>query len=109
MLDNLVGNAIKYADDGAIRISIEEGALPSATRAVRISVTDQGPGIAAHERDAVFTPFFRTPDAAQSAVPGLGLGLYISHELIREHGGTITMSETDAGGSRFSVTLPIPA
>lgn len=108
VLDNLVGNAIKYADDGVIRVSIDAGALPSAAKAVRICVTDQGPGIAATDRDAVFTPFFRTHDATQSAVPGLGLGLYISTELIREHGGIIAMAETEDGGSRFSVTLPIP-
>lgn len=109
VLDNLVGNAIKYANDGSIRVSIDSGALPSVASAVRISVTDEGPGIAATDRDAVFTPFFRTRGATQSAVPGLGLGLYISNELIREHGGTISMSETVGGGSRFSVTLPIPA
>ena len=108
VLDNLVGNAVKYADDGPICVSIGSGTLALSARAIRISVTDQGPGIAANDRDAVFTPFFRTHDATQSAVPGLGLGLYISNELIREHGGTIAMSETKSGGSRFTVTLPIP-
>jgi len=108
VLDNLVGNAVKYADDGPICVSIGSGTLALSTRAISISVTDQGPGIAANDRDAVFTPFFRTHDATQSAVPGLGLGLYISNELIREHGGTIAMSETKSGGSRFTVTLPIP-
>ncbi len=108
VLDNLVGNAVKYADDGPIRVSIESGSLPSSPNAIRISVTDQGPGIAANDRDAVFTPFFRTQDATQSAVPGLGLGLYISNELIREHGGTISMAEAESGGSRFTVTLPVP-
>ncbi|MDQ3656258.1 MAG: ATP-binding protein [Chloroflexota bacterium] len=108
VLDNLVGNAVKYADDGPIGVSIGSGTLAPSIRAISISVTDQGPGIAANDRDAVFTPFFRTHDATQSAVPGLGLGLYISNELIREHGGTISMSETESGGSRFTVTLPIP-
>ncbi|MEJ7900621.1 MAG: ATP-binding protein, partial [Thermomicrobiales bacterium] len=108
VLDNLVGNAVKYANDGPIGVAIASGPLLNGANAVSISVSDQGPGIAATDRDAVFTPFYRTQDATQSAVPGLGLGLYISSELIREHGGTIKMSETASGGSRFTVTLPIP-
>ena len=107
VLDNLVGNAVKYANDGPIVVAIAAGSLPDCATAASISVSDQGPGIAATDRDAVFTPFFRTHDATQSAVPGLGLGLYISSELIREHDGTIQMSETASGGSRFTVTLPI--
>jgi len=108
VLDNLVGNAVKYADDGLIRVSIGPGALPSGAEAISISVTDEGPGIAANDRDAVFAPFFRSGEATRSAVPGLGLGLYISSELIREHGGTLDVAEAETGGSRFTVTLPRP-
>lgn len=105
-LDNLVGNAVKYADEGPIEVEVGPGTLPSGASAVAISVSDQGPGIVANDRDAVFTAFYRSGDATLSAVPGLGLGLYISSELIREHGGTIDVTESESGGSRFTIVLP---
>lgn len=108
VLDNLVGNAVKYANDGHIVVSIGSGTLPAARQAVTISVLDEGPGISASDWEAVFTPFFRARNASQSAVPGLGLGLYISNELVREHDGAISVSGSESGGSRFTVTLPLP-
>jgi PAS domain S-box-containing protein len=108
VLDNLVGNAAKYANDGTISVLIEPGTLAGNSTSVDISVVDSGPGIQANDRDAVFTPFYRTRVASLSAVPGLGLGLYISSELIQEHDGAITISETPSGGSRFTVSLPVP-
>lgn len=108
VLDNLVGNAVKYANDGTISVLIEPGTLNGDTPSVDISIVDLGPGILANDRDAVFTPFYRTRVASTSAVPGLGLGLYISSELIQEHDGTITVSQTPNGGSRFTVSLPVP-
>jgi two-component system OmpR family sensor kinase len=103
-----VGNAVKYANDGPIVVAVGDGSLPGTPRAIGIDIVDEGPGIDANDRDAVFTPFFRARNASQSAVPGLGLGLYISNELLREHGGTIAVSETATGGSCFTVTLPLP-
>ncbi|MBA3276126.1 MAG: GAF domain-containing protein [Chloroflexia bacterium] len=108
VLDNLVGNAVKYANDGPIVVAVGDASLAGTPRAIGIDIIDEGPGIHANDRDAVFTPFFRARNASQSAVPGLGLGLYISNELIREHGGAITVSETATGGSCFAVTLPLP-
>jgi len=108
VLDNLIGNAVKYANEGTIAVSIGPGILHGNAAAVDISVVDGGPGIHANDRDAVFTPFYRTRVASRSAVPGLGLGLYISSELIHEHDGTIAISETSTGGSRFTVSLPVP-
>ncbi len=110
VLDNLVGNAVKYANDGPITVSIGPGTLPGPVDSVTILVTDAGPGIKAIDRDAVFTPFYRTRSASESAVPGLGLGLFISSEIVREHEGTLTVTGTDEGGSRFMITLPaLPA
>jgi PAS domain S-box-containing protein len=106
ILDNLVGNAVKYADDGTITVAIQVDGDPGDTRA-NISVTDQGPGIPSLDRDAVFTAFFRVRSATESAVPGLGLGLYISSELVFEHGGTLRVDETAEGGSRFAFDIPL--
>jgi PAS domain S-box-containing protein len=106
VLDNLVSNAVKYADPGTITVQVSAGSLPGGVEGVNISVIDEGPGIQAMDRDAVFTPFYRTRSASQSAVPGLGLGLYISSEIIQGHGGTLSVSATEQGGSRFTITLP---
>jgi PAS domain S-box-containing protein len=104
VIDNLVGNAIKYTDGGTITVALTE--QPFIHRAT-IVVTDEGAGIPEAERDALFTPFFRARSAAESAVPGLGLGLYICRELIEAHGGTIGVDAADSGGSRFTIVLPI--
>ncbi len=101
VLDNLVGNAVKYAVNGRITVSVEP-----AGEAVAISVIDEGPGIPDVDQEAVFTPFYRLRQASESAVPGLGLGLYISSEIIQQHDGTLQVAGTPAGGSRFTVTIP---
>jgi signal transduction histidine kinase len=103
VLDNLVGNAVKYANDGQIVVAVNVG-----VRTASISVIDQGPGISESDRDAVFTPFYRARNASESAVPGLGLGLYISSELMQEHGGSLDITEAPDGGSCFAITLPLP-
>ena len=104
VVDNLVGNAIKYTEGGTITVAVTE--QPFIHRAI-ITVTDEGEGIPEAERDALFTPFFRARSAAESAVPGLGLGLYICRELIEAHGGTIALDSAESGGSRFTIALPI--
>lgn len=103
VIDNLVGNAIKYTDSGRITVRIGE-AEPGG--AIQIQVLDQGQGIAPRDRDALFTPFYRLRSASESAVPGLGLGLYITRELVEAHDGTIVIDEAPGGGARFTITLP---
>jgi signal transduction histidine kinase len=105
VIDNLVGNAIKYSPtDGAVTLTMnEDPGLGIAS----ITVSDEGPGIAAEERDHVFSAFFRTKSASQSQVAGLGLGLYICNELVTAHGGRITVQEADGGGAAFTVALPL--
>jgi signal transduction histidine kinase len=105
VIDNLVGNAIKYTESGRITLRLEEVA-PGGD--VRIQVSDQGRGITAKDREALFTPFYRTRSASESAVPGLGLGLYICRELIQAHDGTITVDDAPGGGARFTIVLPRP-
>ena len=106
ILDNLVGNAVKYANEGKITVGLSRIDGEDGPRA-DISVSDQGPGIPSLDRDAVFTAFFRVRSAAESAVPGLGLGLYISSELVFEHGGTLRVVESSEGGSRFAFDIPL--
>jgi signal transduction histidine kinase len=105
VIDNLVGNAIKYTPAGgtvtvAARLDAERGAA-------EIRVTDNGPGISAAAREQVFSAFYRTPEAAASRIAGLGLGLYISHELVVAHDGTIEVGEAEGGGAAFTIRLPL--
>jgi signal transduction histidine kinase len=107
VIDNLVGNAIKYSPlDGKVTISMNE--QPERGTA-SVTISDQGPGIAADERDLIFSAFFRTKSAATSQVSGLGLGLYICSELVSAHGGEISVHEAESGGAAFRVTLPVTA
>ena len=65
---------------------------------------DYGPGIPESERSRIFEKFYRAPDS--SAVPGSGMGLAIAREIVRAHGGEITVDSTVGQGSEFTFALP---
>lgn len=103
VLDNLIGNAIKYTADGHqpyVRIS----SRPEGD-AVRIDVADRGIGIPEDQRDAVFTAFARA--TGSEGYPGTGLGLAIVHRIIERHGGAAGVTDNPGGGSRIWFTLPL--
>lgn len=105
ILQNLLTNATKYAPDGgAIVVRVEQQGDD-----VRVSVTDQGAGIAADALPHLFTRFFRTESARTSGADGLGLGLYISRNLVEAHGGRIWAESTLGQGSSFTFALPYPS
>ncbi|MBA2247930.1 MAG: PAS domain-containing protein [Chloroflexia bacterium] len=108
VLDNLVGNALKYASPGEIVVALRMTGAAGTHRSVEITVSDGGPGIPSSERAQLFAPFYRSRSASESAVPGLGLGLYISHELIEAHAGSIVVAENKEGGTTFTIQLPAP-
>jgi PAS domain S-box-containing protein len=104
VLVNLIGNAVKFTPaDGTITVST------SVVRAEEIAwgevrVTDTGPGVDVAERDAIFQPYYRSEGTA--TLPGIGLGLAISHALVAQMGGQLAL-ESDAGaGSSFTIRLP---
>ncbi|GAA3039747.1 ATP-binding protein [Actinokineospora globicatena] len=102
LMDNLIGNAIKYTAPGVTpRLHI------AATRrgdVVRVTVIDNGIGIPTGQHDAIFDNFHRAHHTADYA--GTGLGLAICKRIVERHGGTITATDNPAGGSRFTFTLP---
>ena len=99
---NLLSNAIKYSPD-AQAVEID---LSSSKEAVTIRVQDHGPGIPPEQRDKIFERFYRVTGPGQGTIPGLGMGLYIVAEIVKDHGGTI-MVDSDVGkGSTFTVILP---
>jgi PAS domain S-box-containing protein len=99
---NLLSNAIKYSPD-ARTVEIE---LSSSNEEVAVRVCDHGLGIAREQREHIFDRFYRGTGAKQKAIPGLGMGLYIVAEIVRHHGGTITVESAVGQGSTFTVTLP---
>lgn len=98
---NLLENAARYGG-GAIRI--EWGKCDGD---LRLLVDDAGPGVAPHERDAIFGRFHRGEAAASAgAEKGTGLGLSLVDEFVRLHHGTVKVSESPEGGARFEVLIP---
>ena len=101
VVDNLVGNAIKYTPAPApIRISVsdEQGHA-------NLDVLDGGPGIAPADRERIFQRFVRGSTAA--GTQGLGLGLAMVAEIARWHRGSISVDDAPGGGARFRVRLPL--
>lgn len=104
ILDNLVGNAVKYSPDGGT-VSVtaqDEG------ETIQIDVKDQGLGIPEGHRDRIFERFHMVDDDVNhKAVKGTGIGLYLVQHLARAHGGQVWLSWSEVGkGSVFSVQLP---
>jgi signal transduction histidine kinase len=73
---------------------------------VWLEVSDEGIGIAPEEMPRLFTRFGRLVNAENSHIPGTGLGLHLSRELVRRHGGEITATSQPGTGTRFRVVLP---
>jgi signal transduction histidine kinase len=100
-LRNLLDNAERHAA-GAVAITLGED-----RDAVELTVSDDGPGVAAAERDRIFEPFARLDAHRARQAGGTGLGLAITRDIVRAHGGDIAVGATEAGGARFTVRLPL--
>ncbi len=100
---NLLSNAIKYSPD-ADTVEVE---IRSSAEAITISVRDHGIGIPQDQREHIFERFYRVVDPSTNAIAGLGIGLYLVAEIIKHHGGTITVESTLGQGSTFHVALPL--
>jgi signal transduction histidine kinase len=100
--NNLIANAAKYATTVVVTATCRDGA-------VEVLVDDDGPGITADQREAVFQPFYRIEASRNRATGGTGLGLTVARTIIRGHGGDITLHDAPSGGLRVRVQLPLPA
>ncbi|MDQ5824587.1 MAG: PAS domain S-box protein [Chloroflexota bacterium] len=103
VLVNLLENALKYSPGGgdiAVNIAREQD------RAV-VSVSDRGIGIPVEEIEHLFQRYYRAPNASSRNYGGLGLGLYISQEIVRQHGGSIWAQSRVGEGSTFFFSLPL--
>jgi signal transduction histidine kinase len=103
VLTNLVDNAIKYSPEGGpieVRLDLVDGVL-------QLSVRDHGLGVAPEHRPHIFDRFYQAQAGGPlTSMAGMGLGLYISRQIVELHGGSIYAEFPDDGGTRFVVTLP---
>ncbi|MEV8509233.1 HAMP domain-containing sensor histidine kinase [Actinoplanes sp. NPDC051475] len=102
LLRNLLDNAERHAR-GAVTVTV--GPDPAA-ETVRVTVADDGPGIAAADRRRVLLPFTRLDDARARDAGGSGLGLAIARDICAGHGGSLEVVESDLGGAGLLVRLP---
>lgn len=101
VIDNLLGNAVKFVqDDGEIGIYMK-----LKGKKINILVEDNGPGVSEEDRPQIFQPFFQGGQKNRSVIKGSGLGLAISKEYVQNCGGTLRLLPSSQG-ARFSLTVP---
>jgi signal transduction histidine kinase len=106
VLLNLLGNAIKFTDNG--KVTLRAAAQPKSPTTVQLhlDVEDTGVGLHAEDLERIFEPFEQVGDA-QRRSGGTGLGLTITRALVNDMGGRIQVSSEPGRGTRFSVELPL--
>jgi histidine kinase/DNA gyrase B/HSP90-like ATPase len=105
VLINLLDNSIRFTpQDGVITVQVR---MDDDSNFLRISVTDSGRGVAPENRNRIFERLFQESNGADSSRKGLGLGLFISKELVALQGGRIWVGGEIGQGATFSFTLPI--
>ncbi|MFI5492299.1 ATP-binding protein [Actinoplanes sp. NPDC051859] len=103
VLTNLLSNAVKFTP--------AHGTVTLAARReqdqVCVTVSDTGMGIPSSEQEGLFSRFFRASNAVHQAIPGTGLGLVITHTIVQNHGGDITVESVEGTGTTVTVRLPV--
>lgn len=111
MFDNLLSNAIKFAPRGG-RVDLQIKAVRKglrqrgAAREIVIDIADNGPGIAAADRQHIFEPFYQGKQAASGYLRGSGIGLSVVHDCVVAHSGRIELIEGEHPGAHFRIHLP---
>lgn len=99
-ITNVIENAFHYGKTIAVR-------LDSDSKHLELSIEDDGPGIPADKRDEVFKAFYRLDGSRNKETGGVGLGLAIAKDIIVSHGGSIQLSDSELGGLRVLISLPL--
>jgi CheY-like chemotaxis protein/anti-sigma regulatory factor (Ser/Thr protein kinase) len=107
VLNNLLSNAIKFTASGWVVIELDVEHLASRSRALRITVRDQGAGISPQAMDRLFTPFAQGSSEVARTYGGTGLGLKVSRDLARLMGGDLTVSSVAGEGAAFTLSLEL--
>lgn len=103
VLDNLVSNAIKYSPGGGT-VTLR---VLSGDASVVLEVEDEGMGMSEAEQGEVYNRFFRAAAVKKAGIPGVGLGLGITKDIVAAHGGTICLTSQPGAGTTFRVELPL--
>lgn len=101
LFSNLISNAVKYAEGKPIKIELRK----MEPETISFSIQDEGPGIPYHKQPAIFERFERAVDSRK--ISGLGLGLYVSKQIVDAHRGEISLESRPGKGATFLVTLPV--
>ncbi|WP_443750872.1 ATP-binding protein [Asticcacaulis solisilvae] len=99
-MTNLIMNGFHYGK--TVRLS-----AVIVGREVNLNIDDDGPGIAPEKREEAFKPFSRLDEARNQNIKGVGLGLAIARDIVRGHGGNLTLDQSPMGGLRATITLPV--
>jgi len=99
-LNNIIDNALKYADNVEIKLNKKNTNL-------FITIDDDGPGISVKEHENVFKPFYKINKGRADSKSSVGLGLSIASDIIRSHGGNIKLEKSTMNGLRVKIFLPI--
>ncbi len=99
-ITNIISNAFTYGKNIAV-------ALESNNNKMEITVDDDGPGIPADKREDVFKAFYRLDESRNKETGGVGLGLSIARDIITSHGGKIELSDSELGGLRVLISIPL--
>lgn len=102
VITNLLSNAARYSHEGTDIIIV----CKDMGNGIQVSVHDSGKGISAEDQKKIFDRFYRATTSDMDTYPGMGLGLYISAQIIQRHGGTISVQSIEGKGSVFQFTLP---
>lgn len=109
ILNNLVGNAVKFTEEGTITIAadVERNTVNAPSAKLKISVRDTGIGIAVEKQESIFESFSQVQDFLTRKHVGTGLGLTITKRLIEIQGGEISVFSQPGNGSDFSFWVPV--
>ena len=108
VLVNLIGNAVKFTENGKISVRVAAGAATSdGKREFTFAVTDTGIGIPDNKKALLFQAFSQVDASSSRRYGGTGLGLVISSEIVKLMGGTISFESEEGVGSCFSFTIPL--
>jgi signal transduction histidine kinase len=106
---NLVGNAIKFTQEGSVTLSVCAGKVQGGHVPLSIAVTDTGIGIAEDKMQRIFESFEQADNSMKRSFDGTGLGLAITRSLVRAFGGTISAVSREGEGSTFTVEVTLAA
>jgi signal transduction histidine kinase len=106
-IENVVRNATRYTREGTtVKVRAEKLQRQNSTQSL-IAVTDYGPGVPEDALERIFQPFYRIDDSRGRSTGGVGLGLAITDQAVRLHGGSVTASNLPEGGLSVEIRLPL--